>query len=88
MSRLERYYLDDFSANEHAELADPHSEPVFMVTPSGQHAFEFLDITRYEDSAVKAARIGGVALLANAKFDGHMSLIDQHGEITIRHRRS
>lgn len=86
MSRLERYHIDCFSAEKHLQHDSSLDEPVFMTTPNGQGAFEYLYISRYDTAAVKSARIGGVALLAGVNFDGHLSLVDNSGELTVRHR--
>lgn len=85
MPRLERYHIDSFSAEKHLDHDSSLNEPVFMTTPGGQGAFEYLYISTYDTSAVKSARIGGTALLAGAKFNGHLSLVDNSGELTVRH---
>lgn len=88
MPKLERYHIDDFMAEDHTEKESSLSVPIFMINKEGQGAFDYLHITTYDNSAKKAARIGGMALLAGTRFHGHLSLIDHSGEITIRHRPS
>lgn len=85
MPKLETFYLEDFEVTSENAGYSAFDTPVFMHTGDGQGAFEFLSVETVDNSAKKSARIGGIALLSGARFNGLVSYQDQAGEIIVRH---
>lgn len=89
MSRLETYCVENFPPKATLTENGFHSGTLFMFDEcTHQGAFEFFEVGVYDDAMKQAARIGGVALLANVCFDGFINTRSGEGEVTVRHLAS